>query len=279
MTRSFKQIDTAARTWAVDRSNYIYGLLNGKWKRVAGRLNHVSSGRAGVWGIMGNKIYYRNMRKRALGISWRRVPGGLVQIDSGPRGIVCGVNGGNNIYCRLQIIGRVPYGRRWINVPGKVKYISCGDYGYWGVNKANHIFFRQGVSRSRPQGWRWIRIPGLLNQVEAGRYGQVAGVNKQGQMFVRTGVTQQRPQGRGWKRVQGIKSWLHTSVGRGYLYSVDSFKSAYKSTLGAVAGKNFFAFTQSYTPELKRIEDTGGKSSIIGKGHIHKFVFYTINFF
>lgn len=236
LARSFKQVDTAVRTWAVDSSYYIYGRLNGKWRKVSGRLNHVSSGLAGVWGVRGNAIYYRVMRKRPLGISWKRVSGGLRQIDSGPRGIVCGVNRYDNIYCRLQITRRVPYGRRWINVPGKLKYASCGDYGYWGVNKANHIFFRQGVSRSRPQGWRWVRVPGLLNQIEAGQYGQVVGVNKQGQMFVRTGITQKRPQGRGWKRVQGVKNWLHASIGRGHIYGVDTFKAAYKSSLAAVAG-------------------------------------------
>ena len=247
LTRSFKQVDSSARTWAVDTSNYIYGLRNGKWKKVSGRLNHVSSGDAGVWGIMGNRIYYRVMRRRPLGLSWKRVSGGLTQIDSGPRGIVCGVNGNNNIYCRLQITRRVPYGRRWINVPGKLKYISCGDYGYWGVNKANHIFFRQGVSRSRPQGWRWARVPGLLNQIEAGQYGQVVGVNKQGQMFVRTGVTLKRPQGRGWKRILGTKNWLHASIGRGNIYSVDTFKGAYKSTLAAIAGNNLVKMAQCKT--------------------------------
>jgi hypothetical protein len=241
LTRSFKQIDTSVRTWAVDTSNVIYGLLNGKWKRVAGRLNHVSTGGAGVWGIKGRNIYYRIMRKgRPLGATWKRVSGGLIQIDSGPKGIVCGVNSANNIYCRLQITRRIPYGRRWINVPGKLKYISCGVYGHWGVNRNNYVYFRQGVSRSRPQGWRWIRIPGRLTQIETGQYGQVVGVNKQGKMYVRTGITQARPQGRAWKLIPALRRWLHASIGRGNIYSVDTFKGAHKSTLAAVAGKSYF---------------------------------------
>lgn len=243
MTRSFKQIDTAARTWAVDVSNIIYTLINGKWKRVSGRLNHVSYGASGVWGVKGNSIWYRVMRKGPLGVSWKRVPGGLMQIDSGPRGIVCGVNRGNNIYCRLQITRRTPYGRRWINVPGKLKYISCGVYGHWGVSRSNQIFFRKGVSRSLPQGWRWIRIPGSLNQIETGQYGQVVGINRQGRMYVRTGVTQRRPQGKGWKLVPALKRWVHASIGRGQIYSVDTSKAAYKSTLGAVAGNIFYSYT------------------------------------
>jgi hypothetical protein len=189
MKRQFKQIDTRVATWAVDVKNYIYALHNGKWKKVPGRLNHISSGRAGVWGIKGQRIYYRVKvsKKRPLGVRWKRVPGGLKQIDSGPRDVVCGVNNGGYIYCRMRITRYRPYGRYWKRMPGRLTYISCGDYGHWGVNKANQIFFREGVTRSRPLGVRWKRIPGALTQIESGQYGQVVGVNKQGQMFVRAG--------------------------------------------------------------------------------------------
>ena len=189
MKKQFKQIDTRVSTWAVDVKNYIYALNNGKWKKVSGRLNHISSGRAGVWGIMGNRIYYRLKvnKKRPLGVRWKKVPGGLKQIDSGPRGVVCGVNSGDYIYCRMRITRYKPYGRYWKRLPGRLSYISCGDYGHWGVNKANQIYFREGVTRSRPLGFRWKRIPGALSQIEAGQYGQVVGVTKQGQMFVRVG--------------------------------------------------------------------------------------------
>ena len=189
MKRQFKQIDTRTTTWAVDVGNKIYSLNNGKWKKVSGRLNHISSGRSGVWGIMGNRIYYRVKvsKKRPLGIRWKRVPGGLKQIDSGPKGVVCGVNSGRYIYCRMRITRYRPYGYSWKRVPGRLNYISCGDYGHWGVNTNNQIFFREGVTRSRPEGLRWKQIPGALSQIESGQYGQVVGVNKQGQMYIRVG--------------------------------------------------------------------------------------------
>lgn len=236
MNRQLKQVDTAAKTWAVSPSGGIYAVLNGKWKKVPGRLSHVSSGNAGVWGIMGNRVYYRVMKKRALGASWKKIPGKLIQISSGPRGVVCGVSAANDVYCRLQITRKIPYGRRWIIVPGKLQYISCGAYGHWGVNRANHVFFRKGVSRSRPQGRSWQRIPGLMNQIDAGKYGQVVGVNKRGQMYVRTGASRKLPQGNGWKLLPSIRRWRSAAIGRGNIFAVDAFKTVYKSTLGAVAG-------------------------------------------
>lgn len=240
LKRKFKQIDTRKTTWAVDVSNTIYGLNKGKWKTIPGKLNHVSSGVSGVWGIMGNSIWYRVgvSRKLPLGRTWKRIPGGLKQIDSGPNGIVCGVNSGKNIYCRTEISRYTPYGKRWMLVPGKLKYISCGDYGHWGVGPYNKIWFRQGVSRLRPQGFRWKRVAGRLTQVDSGQYGQVVGVNKKGQMYVRTGITEQRPFGRRWKKVSGVKLFTHASVGRGVVFGVDSFKNVYRGTIAAVGGKN-----------------------------------------
>lgn len=189
MKEQFKQIDSRGATWAVDIRNKIYALSKGKWRKVPGGLNHVSVGKAGVWGIMGNRVFYRVKvtRKRPLGIRWKRIARGLRQIDSGPKGIVCGVNNGGAILCRIGINRLRPYGRAWTRVAGKFTYISCGDFGHWAVNKANQVYFREGVTRFRPAGVRWKLIPGALSQVETGQYGQVVGVSKQGQMFVRLG--------------------------------------------------------------------------------------------
>ncbi len=125
------------------------------------RTETYSSGQAGVWGVSGSGYVYYRMgvtAKRPKGRYWKRVSGRLKQIDSGPRGIVCGENKYDYIYCRLRISSRYRRGRKWVRVPGKLKYISCGEYGYWGVNKANKIYFRQGVSRSNPMGLKWRNV-------------------------------------------------------------------------------------------------------------------------
>ena len=86
------------------------------------------------------------------GSAWHRVPGGLMQIDSGTFGIVWGVNRHHYIYCRTGVTWRNPKGRGWRHVGGRLKYVSVGQFGVWGVNKHDQIFFRYGVSRHRPQG-------------------------------------------------------------------------------------------------------------------------------
>ena len=232
LRKRFSVVDSGItrRAWAVNRRGAIFKFVKGKWRKVGGRLRHISSGQAGVWGVnRGNNIYYRAKKR------WLRVPGKLKQIDSGPRGTVCGVNRFDNIYCRIQITSRSKRGRRWIRIPGKLKYISCGEYGYWGVNKANYIYFREGVSRSSPTGLRWRRIPGKLKQLEAGQYGQLWGVMN-GNIYVRTGVTEQKPWGNGWKRMKTNKKWRHITIGVGAVYGMARNGRVYRTvpTTGGV---------------------------------------------
>ena len=91
------------------------------------------------------------MRNR-VGSRWLRIPGNLMQIDSGPFGIVWGVNRRQIVFCRTGITWRNPKGSGWCRIGGKLKYISCGELGCWGVSRNRHIVFRNGVSRRKPQG-------------------------------------------------------------------------------------------------------------------------------
>jgi hypothetical protein len=90
----------------------------------------------------------------------------LKQIDSGPRGIVYGVNRNDQIYCRKGITDSQPWGVVWQRVPGELKYVSCGNLGCWGVNKNDQIWFRHGVTSSNCDGTTWANIPGSLKQIE-----------------------------------------------------------------------------------------------------------------
>ena len=89
-----------------------------------------------------------------------------MQIDSGPFGIVWGVNRNHQIYCRTGITAKNPRGRGWRRVPGALKYASCGQLGCWGVNKNHQIFNRYGVSRRRPQGGYSKRIYIIFKMVK-----------------------------------------------------------------------------------------------------------------
>ena len=66
-----KQIDTgySRAVWGVNRVGYIYKLRRNRrsWRRVGGRLIHVSSGEGGVWGVSRNhQIWYRLGKKYIL---------------------------------------------------------------------------------------------------------------------------------------------------------------------------------------------------------------------
>ena len=255
--------------WAVDPSRSIFRVYRGKWRRISGKLDHVSSGQSGVWGIAGKRIYYRVgiSRRRPLGSRWKRIGGSLRQIDSGPRGIVCGTNG-NRVYCRRAISGRYRYGRGWVYVSGaSIRYVSIGQYGMWGVNKAGKIYFRQGMSRSRPWGYKWKYVPGRLTQIEAGKFGQLYGVNKFGQMYARTGITEKKPWGKGWKRISSTKRWSHVSIGIGVVYTLDSSRNLLRANPLVISGKKlslvFINFAIKYTKTRLKERRTGLEESQI----------------
>ena len=95
------------------------------------------------------------------------VAGSLIQIDSGPPGIVYGVNRHYQIFCRNGITLSNPKGTDWKHVGGALKYVSCGIYGCWGVNSANQIWFRHGVTPHNCAGINhWVQISGALVQLE-----------------------------------------------------------------------------------------------------------------
>lgn len=240
--RPLAQLDSGITNtpWGVDPNDGIYGFVNGKMRKVGGRLMHVSSGQAGVWGVSRNyRIYNRRgiSRRRKTGTRWTRVSGALMQIDSGPSGMVCGVNKNHYVYCRRGITRRRPTGNGWIRVPGRLAYISCGLYGHWGVNKQYRIYFRYGVKFGKPQGRRWRRIPGALVQIESGPDGAVWGVNMEGLVFTRRGVSQRNPIGSSWKAV-GRKHLTTVSVGLGYVFGIDNIGKPYIGDVAKFLGRN-----------------------------------------
>ena len=226
--------------WGVDPNDGIYSYVNGKMRKVGGRLIHVSSGEAGVWGVSrSHRIYIRRgiSPRRKSGTGWSSVSGKLKQIDSGPFGIVCGVNRQRNIYCRRGITRKRPRGNGWIRVPGKLTYISCGLYGHWGVNKYFRIYFRYGVTYRKPQGQRWKHISGALVQIESGPDGAVWGVNMEGIVFTRLGVSQRNPIGSSWKAI-GKKHLSTISVGLGYVFGIDTLGKPYIADVAKFLGRN-----------------------------------------
>lgn len=76
-----------------------------------------------------------------MGNFWKKVEGGLRQLDSGPKSIVCGVNYKSSIYYREGITELNPSGTKWQASSGRLEYISCNDYGFWGRDDRNDVYF------------------------------------------------------------------------------------------------------------------------------------------
>ena len=90
-----------------------------------------------------------------VGRKWIYIPPlRLKQIDSGPFGIVYGVDKKKRqVYCRIGITWSRPSGQAWRRIgTEKMKSVSAGLYGVWATNEYHRIYFRIGVTRTKPQG-------------------------------------------------------------------------------------------------------------------------------
>ena len=76
-------------------------------------------------------------------VPWRRIPGGLIQIDTGYSRAVWGVNRHHQIWKLKQ--NRMS----WKRVGGRLMQISAGEGGVWGVNKHHQIFYRWGAYKGK----------------------------------------------------------------------------------------------------------------------------------
>lgn len=231
LSKPMKQIDTGITSyvWATDANQDIYYLNGNTFEHVAGKLIHVSSGEAGVWGVnFGNNIFFRDATSsNPKGTSWKLVDGSLMQIDSGPNGVVCGVTKGFEIFCRAGITEVQPVGLKWVKISGQLKYISCGAYGYWGISENNDILFTTVMSGANTQ---WNKIDGGLVQVEAGPNDQVWGVSGNKELYTRIGVSQSSPSGFSWKKI-GSRSFLSVTIGLSKLYAIDVGYSVYVGSI------------------------------------------------
>ena len=90
----------------------------------------------------------------------------LKQVDSGPFGMVYGVNANKSIYCRVGVTKENPKGISWKKIPGKLNYVACGLYGCWGLDPLNAIWFLPRVNAEKCEGKSWKRVDGLLIQLE-----------------------------------------------------------------------------------------------------------------
>ena len=72
----------------------------------------------------------------------------LKQIESGPKGIVVGVNQHRLIYYRAGVTRGNPTGRYWVNIKGRLTHVIAGCRGIYGLNQGHQIFRYRGMSKT-----------------------------------------------------------------------------------------------------------------------------------
>jgi hypothetical protein len=160
-------------------------------------MSQIDSGYTKIpWGVDPyNYVYALKNGKR------RRVAVNCNHASSGGSGVwfICG----SRIMFRRGITKRNPIGSGNKRIPGGLKQIDSGPFGFvCGVNSGNNIYCRRGITRRRRYGSSWIRVPGKLSYISCGKYGHW-GVNKAQNIYFRKGVKKNRPQGTRWQRVPG----------------------------------------------------------------------------
>ncbi|XP_063078627.1 fish-egg lectin-like [Engraulis encrasicolus] len=214
------QIDVGGgQVFGVNSANNIYTLHESTWCHVPGKLQHVTVGPAGVWGV--NKE--NNIFKLVAG-KWVQIPGLLKQIDAGGDEFMAGVNSNDHIYCLNKGSSIQPCREKseWTNIPGGLKYYSCGPISCWGVSKGNHIYIRKGVTPAACEGvGNYQHIGGALSMIEVGQDGSVYGVNHGGNIYHRTGITIEQPEGTGWTHIDLFRGQAkHVSFDLGHLWII-----------------------------------------------------------
>ena len=95
--------------WAVGTNNDVYFVEGRKLTLVPRKMVHVSAGEAGVWGVASNgRAYFREgvTSSNPVGTNWLRVSGRRFrQVDSGPFGVVYGLDRSGSVRCRTKIAG------------------------------------------------------------------------------------------------------------------------------------------------------------------------------
>lgn len=151
--------------WGVGRDGKVWELRRGRWREKRGRVKQLDVGNAGeIWAVGNNDRIYRWSGRRG----WKKVGGRLKQISVGADGAIWGTNANDWIYYRR--------GSKWVGVRGRLKQVSVGDSSnIWGVNAANDVF------RWTSPGWQ--KLPGKMKQVSVAANGDVLAVSPDNEIF------------------------------------------------------------------------------------------------
>lgn len=202
----------------VREGTYNYGIISPKpspgfsWSSVPGvKLRDISSGFNIVWGTdYSNKVYVRRgiNGSNPSGTHWQQVMGIMKRISVNPRtNEVWSLTSFGYIF-RREGVPRIEMegdaaGKRWRWIPGRLKFISCGDVGVWGLDFAGRVMYRTGTRIGYGPGRTWQLVEGkILKQLHTGD-DIVWGVDNNNKIHVRLGISDSSPTGTHWLRIGG----------------------------------------------------------------------------
>ncbi|KAJ7993730.1 hypothetical protein DPEC_G00257720 [Dallia pectoralis] len=222
------QIDAGhGQVVATDTSQIPYSLRGSKWSRQPGSMTHITVGPAGTWGVNKRDEIY----KYVAGDWVLLAQGSLKQVDAGGDQFIVGTDRQGKPFC---LGSRATLGYKgpgsplpWKELPGNVKYFSCGPFVCWAVNKDDSIFFMNPNCENNG----WSGVDGKLSTVEVATDGSVFGVNSAGDVFTRDGVTSDKPWGAGWSNIPMKTRMKHVTYDLGRLWVIAKSGMVFMCTL------------------------------------------------
>ena len=136
------------------------------WQVVPGRLMQIEASMGkNAWGVAGDHNIYRYN-----GINWQQSGGKLQQVTSGPSG-VWGVAHDAHVYYRPYTYrDEATIGGNWqhISASPPMKWVASGEDLVLAVHRSGDLYYRAGITAANPAGTDWVRIQGipLLKQVD-----------------------------------------------------------------------------------------------------------------
>ena len=243
--RQMKQVDAGLTSslWGISPAGQPMVRLNHSWVSVNGVFKDISSGEAGVWAVKGDgQVFYRAGLSdlNPTGMRWKNVGGYLIQVDSGSKGVVYGIDQNKKLVCRSGIQKDLPTGLKWKKIEGAYEHVTCGHRGCWAITKDNKIQFRLGITSDHCEGRVWVPVkaPKKMTYIENGGDGILWAVAENGEVWYREAVDDLHPYGTDWAKLDlGGKFSLITSGFHGQ-YALDASGYVYH-----LVGKWFLAIT------------------------------------
>ncbi|XP_077113408.1 fish-egg lectin-like [Ranitomeya variabilis] len=179
-----------AGVWGVNRANTIFNLQNNVWTVVPGSLNQVDAGGAiyvagvdaqnhvfcspssytpfsliegsliyyscglyGCWGVnSANNIFYREFvtPQACQGVKWQPLAGSLSMLEVGTDGSVYGVNAAGQVFKRLDIFDKAPYGTGWYRFEScsSIKHVTYDAGFLWLLSQTGDIYKCKEITSS-----------------------------------------------------------------------------------------------------------------------------------